>query len=312
MNYIKKAAATVASCLTLFFISHLFISKSMFCQDAKFLSQIEYVLKIRPEIIKDQKIAKVTIERTDVPVLIGDVKLNAFMGLESWATFQRIGSSALMVGKLALFEDEVNSTISMALDNKLEVSSLYSPYFFDNPKIYSLQIRGVGKMLDLATSMKKIWDNIKQIRQNTPQPASQFDSQISSKDNSIDSNQINMIFNTKSQYKDGMVKIQFGRKTILKDKYTIDSNMGVMTWATFTGADTNAIVNGQFTLLEDELQPVLKILRDGNINIVSINNYTTHDTPRIFLVHFWGKGQAGKLAHTLKSALDKTQINIKL
>ncbi|CAN5775138.1 hypothetical protein BH20VER1_BH20VER1_07650 [soil metagenome] len=43
--------------------------------------------------------------------------------------------------------------------------------------------------------------------------------------------------------------------------------MGVNTWAAFAGSDDNAVVDGDFAVLEDELQPVLRSLRKRNINI---------------------------------------------
>ena len=45
--------------------------------------------------------------------------------------------------------------------------------------------------------------------------------------------------------------------------------MGVNTWAAFAGADDNAVVDGDFAVLEGELQSVLKSLRHDGINIVS-------------------------------------------
>ena len=41
----------------------------------------------------------------------------------------------------------------------------------------------------------------------------------------------------------------------------VGKEMGVNTWAAFAGTDDNAVVDGDFAVLEDELQPVLKSLR---------------------------------------------------
>ena len=53
--------------------------------------------------------------------------------------------------------------------------------------------------------------------------------------------------------------------------------MGVNTWATFAGTDTLAVVDGDFAVLENELQSVLKILQAGDINIVAIHQHMTHE-----------------------------------
>jgi hypothetical protein len=80
--------------------------------------------------------------------------------------------------------------------------------------------------------------------------------------------------------------------------------MGVNTWAAFAGTDDNAVVDGDFAVLEDELQPVLKTLRSGGINIVAIHSHMTHENPRILFLHYWGKGATSALARSLRAALD--------
>ena len=80
--------------------------------------------------------------------------------------------------------------------------------------------------------------------------------------------------------------------------------MGVNTWAAFAGTDENAVVDGDFAVLEDELQPVLKSLRAEGVNIVAIHHHMTHEEPRILFLHYWGKGNAESLARSLKKTLD--------
>jgi hypothetical protein len=63
-------------------------------------------------------------------------------------------------------------------------------------------------------------------------------------------------------------------------------------------------VDGDFAVLEDELQPVLRTLRAGGINIVAIHNHMTHETPRVLFLHYWGKGRPQELARTLRAALE--------
>jgi len=100
-----------------------------------------------------------------------------------------------------------------------------------------------------------------------------------------------------------MYKVAIGRKTTMHGK-TVGNQMGVNTWAAFAGADDSAFVDGDFAVLESELQLVLKALRRAGINIVAIHNHMTHEEPRYVFLHYWGKGQATALAKGLKSALD--------
>jgi hypothetical protein len=80
--------------------------------------------------------------------------------------------------------------------------------------------------------------------------------------------------------------------------------MGVNTWSAFAGTDDNAVVDGDFAVLEDELQPVLRSLRAEGINIVAIHHHMTHEEPRILFLHYWGKGKTESLARSLKKTLE--------
>jgi hypothetical protein len=82
--------------------------------------------------------------------------------------------------------------------------------------------------------------------------------------------------------------------------------MGVNTWAAFAGSDAEAVVDGDFAMLESELQPVLKALRAADIQVVAIHQHMTGEQPRIMFLHYWGIGPAAELARGLKSAIDRT------
>ena len=60
-------------------------------------------------------------------------------------------------------------------------------------------------------------------------------------------------------------------------------------------------------MLESELQPVLKALRAGGIDVVAIHNHMTGESPRLVFLHYWGVGQTADLAKTLRAALDLTK-----
>ncbi len=89
--------------------------------------------------------------------------------------------------------------------------------------------------------------------------------------------------------------------------HTVGKAMGVNTWAAFVGSDDKAVVDGDFAMLESELQPVLKALRGGGIDVVAIHNHMTGESPRIIFLHYWGVGATEALAKTLRAALDQTK-----
>jgi hypothetical protein len=76
----------------------------------------------------------------------------------------------------------------------------------------------------------------------------------------------------------------------------------VNTWAAFAGSDDDAVVDGDFAVTEDELQPTARSLLKEKMNIVAIHQHMTHEQPRIMFFHYWGRGRAKELAENIKSA----------
>jgi hypothetical protein len=120
-------------------------------------------------------------------------------------------------------------------------------------------------------------------------------------ENSIDPKPLEGILGAPAQAKDGMAKFVFAKRTKAHG-IELGADMGVNTWAAFAGSPQTAVVDGDFAMTEVELQPVLKALRAGHINVVAIHSHMTHEDPRIMFLHFWGKGAADELARGIKAA----------
>jgi len=212
---------------------------------------------------------------------------------------------AMVMGDTVLFEDEVNAAMSAALDNGLDVTALHNHFFFDQPKVFFMHIEGEGTVEKLASAVKKVYDTTKAIRGPDPKPAESFSAggqpSLPQK-NSINATPLNEIFAIQGESKDGMVKFTIGRPAEMHG-VKIDKDMGVNTWAAFAGSDDNALVDGDFAVTEDELQPVLKSLLQNKINIVAIHQHMTHEEPRIMFFHYWGRGRAKDLANAVKGGL---------
>jgi hypothetical protein len=227
------------------------------------------------------------------------------MGLTSWAAFAAGGAEEVMVaGDLVLFEDEVNPVMSAALDAGLSVTALHNHFFFDQPRVYFMHIGGEGTVEKLAKAVSTALAKQKDIRTAQPQPAKAFGAAFNPGRNAITGKTIDDALGTKGQANNGMYKAVIGRTTKMPCGCDMTKEMGVNTWAAFAGTDDNAVVDGDFAVLEDELQPVLKTLRAGGINIVAIHSHMTHENPRILFLHYWGKGATTALTKTIKAALN--------
>jgi hypothetical protein len=257
------------------------------------------------------KVHKVSQPRNDLPVTVDGWTMPPFMGLTSWAAFAEGGSAEAMVaGDLVLFEDEVNPVMSALFDSGLSVTALHNHFFFDQPRVYFMHIGGEGALEKLAQGVHAAFAKQKEIRTAQPQPAKMFGAGFAPGKNAITGATIDGILGTKGQANNGMFKIVIGRTTKMPCGCDMTKDMGVNTWAAFAGTDDSAVVDGDFAVLEDELQPVLKTLRGENVNIVAIHSHMTHENPRILFLHYWGKGSVSALTQSLKKALD-AQMSVK-
>jgi Domain of Unknown Function (DUF1259) len=262
-------------------------------------ARIDELTGLKGKMNEKEGVYKVTFPRNDVKIIVDGWTMPPFMGLGTWAAFTATQTDAMVMGDTVLFEDEVNAAMSAALDNGLNVTALHNHFFFDQPKVYFMHIEGEGTAGKLAGAVRKVYDSIKQTRAATPQPKDSFGGKPLPERSSITAGPLDQIFGAQGEAKDGMVKFTFGRPAKMHD-VTLGNTMGVNTWAAFAGSDDNAIVDGDFAVTEDELQPVLKSLLKEKINIVAIHQHMTHEEPRIMFFHYWGRGTAKDLAQAIK------------
>jgi Domain of Unknown Function (DUF1259) len=265
---------------------------------------IEQGTGLKGQLIAEESVFKVTKPRTDVKIQVDQWTMPPFMGLSSWAAFTpaHIDEQVAMMGDTVVFEDEVNPVMSAAFDAGLEVTALHNHLFFDDPKVYFMHIGGHGETKALAAGVKKVYDKISEIRAANPTPVKSFPGNIASP-SSITAAPLETALGKKGQADQGMFKVVIGR-TATMHGLPIGKEMGVNTWAAFAGSDEAAVVDGDFAMLEVELQPVLRTMRKEGINIVAIHQHMSTEQPRYFFLHYWGKGKAVDLAQSLKRVLD--------
>jgi hypothetical protein len=213
----------------------------------------------------------------------------------------------MVMGDMVLFEDEVNPLMSVALNKGLEVTALHSHFFFDEPKVYFMHIGGEGAVDRLAEGVRAIFDQVKEIRTANAQPAKSFGFGQLPEESSIDGEAISQVFAQKGDAKDGMYKVTIGRETKMACGCTVGNTMGINTWAAFAGTSDNALVVGDFVMLENELQRVLKTLRGNGISIVAIHQHMTGENPRMIFLHYYGRGKALGLAQAIKALRTKME-----
>jgi len=88
----------------------------------------------------------------------------------------------------------------------------------------------------------------------------------------------------------------------------VGNEIGVNTWAAFAGSDDNAVVDGDFAMLEGELQAVLKTMRADGINIVAIHQHMTEESPPICSCTTGARARLFDLAKAVKHGVDTQHL----
>jgi hypothetical protein len=119
---------------------------------------------------------------------------------------------------------------------------------------------------------------------------------------------LDAIIGAKGEMAKGVYKYTIGRPDVMLKEHgiPISSFMGFNTWASWQGTAEKAAVAGDFTMLENEVAPVIKALVENGIEVVAVHNHMVHEDPKVFFLHYWGVGAADQLARGLRAALDQT------
>ena len=246
-------------------------------------------------------VLKVNIPRNDIHVTIDNLAVPTPFGFSGWfAMTKGDGGDDVMMGDLVLLQEEVNPVMSALLDNGLEVTALHNHFFWENPRIYYMHIHGHGKAADLAEHIKPALALIGK-GQPTSSPAT------SSAKNSLDTAKIAKLVGHDGELNGAVYKITVGRDDIkLKEMgASINSRMGLNTWAAFYGSDDDAAIAGDVAMLEGEVTPTLKALRSHGLDVVAIHHHMIGTQPTVIFLHYWGRGPAPQLAAGFKAALDQ-------
>jgi hypothetical protein len=246
---------------------------------------------------------KITVAQNDLNVTVDGFKIIPPMGLGAWVAFTPSQEGAMIMGDIILTETDLGPFEQEVIRQGLTISAIHNHFIRNHPNVMYMHIGGMGKTDVMAQKVKAVFDKVKELRGKNPSSAP-ADSVV----NTIDLKNLDAIIGYKGELSKGVYKYTIGRPDVdLKEHgLTVTNFGGFNTWAAWQGTEDKAAVAGDFTMLENEVEPVIKALVENGIEVVALHNHMIHEQPRIFFLHYWGVGPAGKLAKGLKAALNQT------
>jgi len=251
---------------------------------------------------------KVSIPQNDLDVQVDGFKIIPAMGLGSWVAFTSAPDGAMVMGDIILTETDLKPVQQEVIKQGLTITAIHNHFIKSHPNIMYMHIGGTGKTEDMAEKAKAILDKVKELRGADPSKGTASNESVQS---NLDTKKLDEILGYKGEMNKGVYKYTIGRPDVnLKEHgVSISTFLGFNTWAAFQGTADKAAVAGDFTMLENEVAPVIKTLIANGIEVVAVHNHMVHEQPRIFFLHYWGVGPVEELARGLKQAIDQTGKN---
>jgi hypothetical protein len=242
---------------------------------------------------------KVTFPRTDLSVKVDEVPVEPGLALTSWVAFKGTAKRAMMMGDLVLLESEVAPVVSKLIGEGIEITALHNHLIETEPVVMYLHFSGNGDPSKLAKSMRSAL-SLTGTPLETQPPATPPSTQL-------DWTKVEKILAAPGKKKGNLIQFGFPRKEEIKEHgMVVPSYMGMATGINIQAVGNKAATTGDFVLVADEVNPVIKTLTSHGIAVTAIHGHMLHESPRLFFLHFWGYDEPEKLASGLKAALDKT------
>ena len=242
---------------------------------------------------------KVGFPRSDLAVGIDDVQLKPGLALGSWAAFLELQDHAMVMGDLVLLETEVNDVISALQAGGIEQTALHNHVLRESPRVMYLHFDGHGDAIALARTLRAALEKTKTPFAAAAAPPTTID---------LPTAELDAALGASGKISGGAYQFAIARaERVIEHGVEIPPAAGMATAINFqpTG-NGRAAISGDFVLLASEVNPVLRELRAGGIDVTALHSHMLNEEPRLFFMHFWANDDARKLAKTLRAAVHRT------
>jgi biotin operon repressor len=233
------------------------------------------------------------------------VTIKPALALGGWVAFKPMHGEVMVMGDLVLLETEVNPVMAKLIENGIEITAVHNHLLRANPAPFYMHVGGHGDAVKMATAIRTALAESK-----TPLEAPPAAASAPAVD--LDVKQLDEIVGAKGRQNGGVYQFSVPRReAISEDGMAVapPGPMGVATGINFqpTGGG-KAAITGDFVLAGNEVNPVIKTLRENGIQVTALHSHMLTEEPRLLFMHFWANDDAVKLARGLRAALEKMAI----
>jgi hypothetical protein len=243
--------------------------------------------------------------RTDLNVTLDGVKIKPTLALGGWVAFAPMHGEAMVMGDLVLLETEIEPVMKKLLDGGLDITAIHNHVLRASPATFYMHVGGHGDPEKMASVIRAALSS----SSSTPiEPAATSSGPAPAVD--LDTAKLDEIMRAKGTANSGVYQFGIPRKDpIMEGGMQVNGALGGANAIGFqpTG-DGKAAITGDFLVTGDEVNPLIRALRAGDIEVTAIHSHMLDEQPRLFFIHFWANDDAIKLARGIRAALDKTAV----
>jgi len=211
-----------------------------------------------------------------------------------------MGNDAMMMGDIVLLDSEEPKVVSKIVSEGLNITAIHNHLVNETPNIKYIHFSGHGDALQLVGKIKSVLAVTATPLTNNPQ-------KYKSLRINPDWSKVEAILGNSGKNVGSLLQYTFPRKEkLMESGMEMPPAIGMATAINFQMDGNRAGITGDFVLLADEVNPVIKALTENGITVTAVHNHMLFDEPRLFMMHFWAADDPEKLAKGLKAALDKT------
>ena len=241
--------------------------------------------------------------RTDLQVNLDGVAIKPGFALGSWVAMKPVQGGAMAMGDLVLLETEINPVMSKLIEGGIDITAVHNHLLRANPATFYMHVGGHGDAVKMANAIHAALAASK-----TPLDAPAAAPPAPAVD--LDTAQLEHVIGAKGQANGGIYQFAVPRRDPVAEHgapLIPPGPSGVATAINFQpSGGGKAAITGDFVLLGEEVNPVIKALRTNGIEVTAIHSHMLTEQPRLFFMHFWANDDALKLAKGLREALDQT------
>jgi hypothetical protein len=246
---------------------------------------------------------KYGLPRSDLKITVDGVAIKPTLALGSWIGFLPMADGAMFMGDLVLTETEISPVMKRLIDDGIEITAVHNHLLRTSPAVFYMHVGGQGDPVKLAQTLHAAL-----ALSQTPFTAPAAATVPATLD--LDTAAIDSALGFKGNVNAGVYQFSIPRaESISESGMPIPPSMGTAIVINFQPtAAGKAAITGDFVLLGNEVNPVLRALRDNGIEVTALHSHMIEDSPHLFFMHFWANDDVTKLAHGLRAALDLANV----